>query len=449
MKKREEKDIASHDKDITSKISSVKKILKALGPGIITGASDDDPSTIATFSQAGAQFGFGMLWLALFQYPMKTVIQEICARIGLVSGKGLSSAIKKRYSKNIVLPLTILLIIANTVNIGADIAAMSASIRLVFPHFPVIVAALSFTAFIILSEVFVTYGKYVKILKYLTISLFAYIATAIIVGGNWNQILVATIIPHIEFTPAFAMMFVAMFGTAISPYLFFWQASEEAEEEVEKHKIKEIGKGKPKISKKDIRLMREDTAVGMAFSQIIMWAIITTTAGSLHTHGITDIQSADQAAKALEPLLKTFPQAGEISKTIFALGIIGTGLLAVPVLAGSSAYALSDVFGWNEGLSKTFMQAKGFYLVIAASTLIGLWMNFTNIDPIKALVYAAVINGVIAVPILFAVMKIANDKKSLRDKTNNRMSNVIGWITFAIMGVSVIILLVAWVTSNK
>ncbi len=449
MKKREEKDIASHDKDITSKISSVKKILKALGPGIITGASDDDPSTIATFSQAGAQFGFGMLWLALFQYPMKTVIQEICARIGLVSGKGLSSAIKKRYSKNIVLPLTILLIIANTVNIGADIAAMSASIRLVFPHLPVIVAALSFTAFIILSEVFVTYSKYVKILKYLTISLFAYIATALIVGGNWNQILVATIIPHIEFTPAFAMMFVAMFGTAISPYLFFWQASEEAEEEVEKHKIKEIGKGKPKISKKDIRLMREDTAVGMAFSQIIMWAIITTTAGSLHTHGVTDIQSADQAAKALEPLLKTFPQAGEISKTIFALGIIGTGLLAVPVLAGSSAYALSDVFGWNEGLSKTFMQAKGFYLVIAASTLIGLWMNFTNIDPIKALVYAAVINGVIAVPILFAVMKIANDKKSLRDKTNNRMSNVIGWITFAIMGVSVIILLVAWVTSNQ
>ena len=190
--------------------------------------------------------------------------------------------------------------------------------------------------------------------------------------------------------------------------------------------------------------MRQDTATGMAFSQIIMWAIITTTAGSLHTHGVTDIQSADQAAKALEPLLKTFPQAGEISKTIFALGIIGTGLLAVPVLAGSSAYALSDVFGWNEGLSKTFRQAKGFYLVIAASTLIGLWMNFTNIDPIKALVYAAVINGVIAVPILFAVMKIANDKKSLRDKTNNRMSNVVGWLTFAIMGVSVIIMFVTW-----
>jgi NRAMP (natural resistance-associated macrophage protein)-like metal ion transporter len=444
MKRREEKDVASHDKDITSKIPSVKKTLKSLGPGIITGASDDDPSTIATFSQAGAQFGFGMLWLALFQYPMKTVIQEICARIGLVSGKDLSSAIKKRYSKNVVLPLTILLIIANTVNIGADIAAMSASIRLVFPQLPIIVAALSFTAFIILSEVFVTYSKYVKILKYLTISLFAYIATAIIVGGNWNQILVATIIPHIEFTPAFAMMFVAMFGTAISPYLFFWQASEEVEEEVEEHKIKEIGKGKPKISKKDIRLMREDTAVGMAFSQIIMWAIITTTAGSLHTHGITDIQSADQAAKALEPLLKTFPLAGEISRTIFALGIIGTGLLAVPVLAGSSGYALSGVFGWSEGLNKKFKQAKGFYLVIAASTLIGLWMNFTNIDPIKALVYAAVINGIIAVPILFAVMKIANDKKLLGESTNNRLYNVIGWLTFGIMGISIIIMLVNW-----
>jgi NRAMP (natural resistance-associated macrophage protein)-like metal ion transporter len=444
MKRREEKGTASHGKDITSKLSSAKKILKSLGPGIITGASDDDPSTIATFSQAGAQFGFGMLWLALFQYPMKVVIQEVCARIGLVSGKGLSSAIKKRYSKNVVLPLTSLLIIANTINIGADIGAMSASIRLVFPHLPVIVAALSFTAFIILSEVFVPYSKYVKILKYLTISLFAYIATAIIVGGNWNQILAATIIPHIEFTPAFAMMFVAMFGTAISPYLFFWQASEEAEEEVEKHKIKEIGKGKPKISKKDIRLMRQDTAIGMAFSQIIMWAIITTTAGSLHSHGVIDIQSADQAAKALEPLLRTFPQAGEISKTIFAVGIIGTGLLAVPVLAGSSAYALSDVFEWNEGLSKTFRQAKGFYLIIAASTLIGLWMNFINIDPIKALVYAAVINGIIAVPILFAVMKIANDKKVLRDKTNNRLSNVIGWLTFGIMGMSIIIMLVSW-----
>src|ERR687888_295672 len=373
---------------------------------------------------------------------MMTAVQEMCARIGVVTGSGLSAVIKQKYSRKIVLPLASLLLIANTINIGADIGAMAASIRLVFPQLPVIVAALLFTAFIILSEVLVPYSKYVKILKYLTISLFAYIATAIIVGGNLNQILAAILIPHIEFTPAFAMMFVAIFGTTISPYLFFWQASEEAEEDVAKHKIKEIGgKGIPRIAKKEIKLMRQDTAIGMAFSQLIMWAIIITTAGSLHSRGITDIQSADQAAKALQPLVMTFPQAGEISKTIFALGIIGTGLLAIPVLAGSSGYALSDVFGWSEGLSKQFKQAKGFYLVIGASTLIGLWINFTNIDPIKALVYSAVINGVIAVPILFAVMKIANDKKILKDNTNSYVSNVIGWLTFAIMGVSVIIML--------
>jgi NRAMP (natural resistance-associated macrophage protein)-like metal ion transporter len=440
-----DKDINVHYNKKLSKPSSSlhKTLLNKLGPGIITGASDADPSGIATYAQAGAQFGFGMAWLVLFLYPMMTAVQEMCARIGLVTGSGLAAVIKQKYSRKIIFPLTSLLLIANMINIGTDIGAIAASIRLVVPQLPVIVTTLSFTAFIILSEVFVPYRKYVKILKYLILSLFAYLATAIIVGGNWNQILSAILIPHIEFTPAFAMMFVAIIGTTISPYLFFWQASEEAEEDVAKNKIKEIGKGNPKIAKKEIKLMREDTAIGMAFSQIIMWAILVTTAGSLHTHGITDIQSADQAAKALEPLVKTFPQAGEISKTIFALGIIGTGLLAIPVLAGSSGYALSDAFGWSEGLSRKFKQAKGFYLVIAASTLIGLWINFINIDPIKALVYTAVINGVIAVPILFAVMKIANDKKVLRDNTNGRISNVIGWLTFAIMGMSVVIMFVS------
>ena len=440
----DKKDITRYDKKVSKKPSPFlnKKSLSILGPGVITGASDDDPSGIATYSQAGAQFGFGMLWLALFQYPLMMVVQETCARIGLVTGSGLAEIIKQKYSRKVIFPLATLLLIANTINIGADIGAMAASVRLVYPQLPVIVATLSFTAFIIISEIFVPYGKYVKILKYLAIFLFAYVATAIIVGGNGYQILIATIIPHIEFTPAFAMMIVAIFGTTISPYLFFWQASEEAEEDVAKHKIKDIGKGKPKIAKKDIKLMRQDTAIGMAFSQIIMWSIITTAAGSLHTHGVKDIQSADQAAKALEPLVKTFPQAGEISKTIFALGIIGTGLLAIPVLAGSSGYALSDVIGWPEGLNKQFKEAKGFYFIISASTLIGLWINFTNIDPIKALVYTAVINGIIAVPILFAVMKIANDKIILRNKTNSKISNIVGWLTFAIMGISVVIMFV-------
>jgi Mn2+/Fe2+ NRAMP family transporter len=240
------------------------------------------------------------------------------------------------------------------------------------------------------------------------------------------------------------MMFVAIFGTTILPYLFFWQASEESEEDVAKHKIKEIRQGKPKTSRKEVKIMRMDVAVGMAFSVLIMSSIVVTTAGSLHAKGITDISSAQKGAKALQPLVKTFPYSGEIAKVIFALGIIGTGLLAVPVLAGSSAYAISDTFGWKQGLGKKFKQAKPFYLVIAVSTIIGLGIDFVNIDPIKALIYTAVINGITAVPILFVILKIANDKKILEDKTNSLASNVLGWLTFLIMAISVVVLLFTW-----
>jgi NRAMP (natural resistance-associated macrophage protein)-like metal ion transporter len=424
--------------------SLLRSIFQIFGPGVITGASDDDPSGIATYSQVGAQFGFGMLWMVLFLYPLMTVVQEMCARIGLVTGSGLAGVIKKRHSKKIVYPIASLLLIANTINIGADIGAMSASVRLIFPQLPFVLVSLAFTAFILLSEILVPYNKYVKILKYLTLALFAYVATTIIVGGNLQQVLVNTILPHLEFNANFAMLFVAVVGTTISPYLFFWQASEEAEEDVAKKKIKDIGKGRPKVSKKEVKMMRADVMIGMAFSQLIMWAIIVSTAGTLHANGITDIATADQAAKALEPLVKSFPNAGEIAETIFALGIIGTGLLAVPVLAGSCGYALSDAFGWRQGLSKSYGQAKHFYLIISASTIIGLWINFTNIDPIKALVYTAVINGIVAVPMLFAIMRIANDKKILGDMTNKRLSNVLGWIAFVIMSISVMILFVTW-----
>ncbi|MDQ6866247.1 MAG: divalent metal cation transporter [Thermoproteota archaeon] len=425
---------------------SFKEILKSLGPGLITGAADEDPSTIGTYSQAGALFGLGMLWLALFQYPMIVVVQEMCARIGLVTGTGLAAAIKKKYSRKVVLTIASLILIANTINIGADIGAMAASVKLLVPPLPVVIATLSFTAFIIVSEVLIPYSKYVKILKYLTISLLAYIATAIIVGGNFKNLLLASIIPHFELTPAFAMMFVAIFGATLTPYAFFWQASVEAEEDVAKHKITEINRvgNSPRISKKEMMLMRSDVTIGMALSQLIMWSIIITTATTLNANNITDIQTADQAARALQPLVKTFPDAGEISKTIFALGVIGTGLLAIPVMAGASGYALSDAFGWKEGLNKSFTQARNFYLVIAVSTVIGLLINFTNLDPIRALVYSAVINGIISVPLLVAVMKIANDKKILKDKINGRTSNVIGWITVVIMGISVGILLLTW-----
>jgi NRAMP (natural resistance-associated macrophage protein)-like metal ion transporter len=421
-----------------------KCLVFGTGPGVVTGAADDDPSGIATYSQAGAKFGFGMLWMALFQYPMMTVIQEICARIGLVTGDGLAAVIKRKYTSRVVLPLASLLLIANTINIGADIGAMGAAVRLVFPQLPFALPTLLFTLLIIVVQIFVPYKRYVKILKYLTISLFAYIATAIIVGGNLNHLLIATVIPHVEFTSEFAMMFVAMLGTTISPYLFFWQTSEEAEEEVKKKKIPEINVGTPQITKKEIKIMKADVAVGMFFSQLIMWAIIVTTAGSLHNHGITEVQTSEQVAKALEPIVKSFPHSGQIAKIIFALGIIGTGLLAVPVLAGSSAYALSDAFGWKQGLDKKFKKAKAFYLIIAISTIIGLWINFANIDPIKALVYTAVINGVTAVPILYTVMKIANDKKILEDKVNGRLSNIVGWTTVVVMAASVVIMFVTF-----
>jgi NRAMP (natural resistance-associated macrophage protein)-like metal ion transporter len=477
---RAEKEKENSPKSLSKPRKTIMQVLRSLGPGLITGASDDDPSGIATYSQAGAKFGFGMLWMVLFQYPMMIVVQEMCARIGLVTGGGLAAVIRKKYSGKIVLPIVSLLLFANTINIGADIGAMAASIRLIFPGFPAIAATLAFALFIIAAEIFIPYRKYSKVLRYLTLSLFAYIITAVIVGGNWIQIATASFVPHIEFNSQFAMMFVAIFGTTISPYLFFWQASEEAEEDVAKHKIMEVGGSisatksdktknnsshsatpnnehesnldnqnnniskKPKISKTDLQLMRSDVAIGMGFSLSIMWAIIVTTAGSLHVNGITDIQTADQAAKALQPLAKSFPYAGEMAKTIFALGIIGSGLITIPVLAGSSGYALSDVFGWKEGLSKKFRQAKGFYLIIAASTLVGLWINFANIDPIKALVYTAVINGVIAAPILYIIMRAANDKNILGNKVNGTVSNIIGWLTFGIMSVSVVIMFLTW-----
>jgi len=427
-----------------SKFSSTKEKLMSLGPGLITGASDDDPSGIATFSQAGAQFGFGMLWMALFQYPMMTVIQEICARIGLVTGSGLGGILKKKYSKKILIPLSGLVLIANTINIAADIAAMGAAVRLLIPQVPIFITTIFFVIFIVGLEIVVPYQKYMKILKYTALSLLSYIITAIIVGGSWSQILTFSVIPHIEIKPEFATMFVAIIGTSISPYLFFWQASEEAEEDVAKQKIKEIGKGNPEVTKKEIKLMRIDIAVGIAFAELIVWAIVITTAGSLHTHGVTDIQSSEQAAKALEPLVKTFPHAGEIAKAIFAFGIIGTGLLAIPVLAGSSGYILADTFGWKQGLNKKFNQAKAFYIVIAAATSIGLLINFVNIDPIRALVYAAVINAITSIPILFAVLKISNDKNFLKTETNGKLSNTIGWITFIVMGISVIIMFISW-----
>lgn len=418
-------------------MNRLRRFFGILGPGLITGASDDDPSGIATYSQAGAQLGLGALWFAPFQYPLLTVIQEMCARIGLVTGGGLGNAIKKQFSSKTVIPITTLLLIANTINIGVDIGAMAAATNLVFSQIPIFAAALGFTVFVVVAEIFLPYKKYVKILKFLTFSLLAYVATAAIVGGNIEQIFTSSVIPHIELNAKFAMIFVALFGTTLSPYLFFWQTSEEAEEDVAKNKISEIDQGQPKITRYEVKAMRIDVAAGMAFSQIIMWFIILTSAGTLYQNGITNIATADDAAKALEPLVHSFPNSGQISKIIFALGIIGTGLLAIPVLAGSSAYALADGFGWKQGLSKKFRQAKAFYLSIIVSTGVGLLINFANVEPITALVYAAILNGVISVPMLFVILKTANNKQLLHNNTNCKISNIVGWLTFCLMTLSV------------
>lgn len=426
-------------------MNKIRNFFKNLGPGVITGASDDDPSGIATYSQAGAQFGFGALWFAPFQYPLMNVIQEMCARIGLVTGGGLGNAIKKQFSKKVLLPITTLLLVANTINIGVDLGAMASATQLIFPQIPIFAAAICFTVFVISAEIFLPYKKYVKVLKILTLSLLAYVLTAVIVGGNIEQILLSSVIPHIELNSSFAMMAVAIFGTTISPYVFFWQASEEAEEDLIKNKITEIDSGEPKITNAEIKTMRLDIGVGIAFSLSVMWFIILTSAATLYQNGITSILTADDAAKALEPLVQTFPHSGQASKIIFSLGIIGTGLLAIPVLAGSSAYALADGFGWKQGLSKKFRQAKAFYLSIVVSTGIGLLINFVQISPITALIYSAVINGIVSVPILFVILKTANNKQILNGRTNGKISNVVGWFTFFLMAASVCVMLVFFV----
>lgn len=421
---------------------SLQAILKSIGPGIITGAADNDPSAITTYSQAGAKFGFGLLWLVIFLYPFITVIVGICARIGIVTGSGLTSIISRKYSKKIALPIVSLLLIANIINIGADLGAISGSFELLFPQIPIIIISIIFSAVILLAEIFISYNKYSRILRYLTLTLLVYFITALIVGGNWNEILSSSLLPHIELSSEFLMMIVAIFGSALSPYLLFWQTSEEAEEDVAKNKLKEIRGGrfeKLKISNREIKLVKVDVAIGMAFAVFIMWSIMVTTAGSLHANEIYEIQTAKQAAQALEPLVKKFPYSGETSEIIFAIGIIGTGLLAIPVLAGTCGYALSDLLGWKEGLSKKFSQAIPFYLVILISTFIGLIIKYvTPINPIQMLLYAATINGIILVPILVLIMRIANDKDILGNRINGLFSNVVGWSTVIILSVSVL-----------
>jgi NRAMP (natural resistance-associated macrophage protein)-like metal ion transporter len=410
-------------------MKKIKKLFKTLGPGFITGASDDDPSGIATYSQTGAVFGYSQVWLSLFSFPFMTIVQEICGRIGIVTGKGLAGVIKQYYPKSLLYFAVTLLLVANTVNIGTDLGAMAAAAQLVL-GIPFIALLLIMTAITLGLEIFVSYKVYAKYLKYLTLSLFAYVITAFIVKQDYLKIIGSTLIPSFSFNKEYLLNVVAILGTTISPYLFFWQTGEEVEEEVEKGRLQMMGRGSPKVYTRDIKEMRFDTVAGMFLSNVVMFFIIITSAATLNAHGIKDITTASQAASSLKPL------AGDFAFILFAIGIIGTGLLAVPVLAGSASYALSETFGWKEGLYRKLTQAHGFYGVITVATIIGLLINFTPIEPFKMLYYAAMLNGIIAPPLIVILLLISNNKKIMGGRTNSLPVNLISIVIALIMGAS-------------
>ncbi|MDD5692905.1 MAG: divalent metal cation transporter [Patescibacteria group bacterium] len=405
--------------------------LKTLGPGVITGASDDDPSGIGTYSTVGSRYGLSLAWLALYLLPMMTAVQETCARIGIVTERGLSGSMNKRYGKKVIILLVCLLVVANTINIGADIGAMVASFQLLLPinfYF----GATILTLIILYLEIKVSYHRYAKILKWLTITLFAYILTAIIVHPNWSEVARSLVFPTVHFNKEYIAAMVAVMGTTISPYLFFWQTSEEVEDERDKKILADHHKV---AIKHEISDMRKDTFVGMSYANIVFLFIVITTASVLFSHGINNIESAEQAAMALKPL------AGDAAYLLFTLGIFGVGLLAVPVLAGSSAYAVAELFKWHEGLYRKYSHAKGFYGIIIISLLVGLAMNFLGINPIKALYLAAIVNGVTAPVLLFYIFRLGRDKQIMGDFVNPRWVNIFGSITILLMGGAAITLL--------
>lgn len=408
--------------------SKVRKFFRSLGPGFISGAADDDPTAIATYTQAGAQFGYNQLWTAFFTFPFMSVIQEMCGRIGMVTGKGLAGVIRKYYSDYFLAGAVILLLVANTINIGADLGAMAASAELIF-KIPFIFWLIGFTVFILILEIFLSYKIYARFLKYLTLTLLAYVVVALLVKQDWGQVFRHAFIPSFSFTEAFFLSLVAILGTNLSPYLFFWQAGEEVEEEVERGKLKMMGQGVPVVTKKDIKALKQDTVLGMLFSNLVVFFICLAAAGTLGRQGLSFITTPAEAAKALEPV------AGSWATWLFAFGIIGSGLLAVPVLSGSASYAISESFGWKEGLYRKFSKAHGFYGVITVATLVGFLINFVGIPPFEMLIYAAAINGLLAPPLLIFILLIANNKKIMGEYTNSWRSNLFG-ISITILMIS-------------
>ncbi|MGX7877429.1 NRAMP family divalent metal transporter [Mesorhizobium sp. ORM6] len=404
---------------------SKPRMLRLLGPGLIAGASDDDPSGIATYSQTGAQFGFAMTWTMVFSYPLMSVVQEISGRIGRTTGRGIAGNMRLYYPNWLLQSVVVLLLLANTINIGADLGAMADALRLIVGG-PLHVYVALFGAVSVVLQVFLKYSRYVAVLKWLTLSLFAYFGTALVVHVPWNEVAKGLFIPTFTSDAQFWTAVVAIFGTTISPYLFFWQASQEVEDMGAKPERDPL-KGAPEQAEEANERIRLDTYFGMAFSNIVALAIMITAGAILHANGITDIETTSQAAEALKPV------AGSFAFLIFALGVIGTGLLAVPVLAGSAGYALGEARKWPTGLEREPLEAKAFYGTIAAASLIGAALNFTPINPIKALYWSAVVNGVVAVPVMVIMMLMTARREVMGTCTVPPTMRLVGWLATAIM----------------
>jgi len=407
--------------------SLLSRLWSRLGPGLVTGAADDDPSGIATHSQIGAQFGFALAWTFVLSFPLMVVIQEIAAQIGCVTGRGIAHNLRRHYPRWLLQLVVTLLLVANIINLGADLGAMGAALALLIGG-PDQLYTLLFGVVCILLEVWLSYPRYAAVLKWTTLSLFSYVAVVFVADVPWATALKSLVVPAMEFNGASAMAMVAILGTTISPYLFFWQAGQEVEEQ-HRHHAKPLCVS-PKTAGPELARIRLDTIVGMAFSSLVSLAIVFATAATLHSHGVTDIATSAQAAEALRPI------AGEFAFALFALGIIGTGLLAVPVLAGSAAYAVSEVFGWAESLDARPNDARAFYATIAVATLLGAALNFVGLDPVRALYWAAVVNGVLAAPLMAVMMLIVRNPRVMGRLTVSRAMAIWGWAATAVMALA-------------
>lgn len=404
-------------------------LLQKLGPGLITGAADDDPSGIATYSQAGAQYGYGMLWSVLFTTPLMIGIQVVSARIGRVTGHGLAANIRDHFPRALLFAIVGLLLLANTLNIAADLGAMGVALAMVLGGSSTLYVV--FAALVSLAlQVFIPFPRYAPLLKWLTLALFAYVGTVFVVHVPWKEALAGALLPHLSFRREYVATLVAVLGTTISPYLFFWQASQEVEEQRSTPGHRPLREA-PDQGGEHLERIRIDTYVGMTFSNLVAFFIMLTTAVTLHANGVTQIQTAQQAADALRPV------AGEFAYLLFTLGIVGTGLLAVPVLAGSAAYAVAESFKWPTGLGLPLLEARGFYSILVTATLIAVGVDFLEVDPIKALLWSAVANGIIAVPIMAVMMLLSAKREVMGPFVVTRRLRVLGWLATLVMGAAV------------